>query len=40
VWVLEPKAFPKFLQREATKLSAADVQLATTNLSQYIRSKV
>lgn len=40
VWVLEPKAFPKFLQREAPKLSAADVQLVTTNLSQYIRSKV
>lgn len=40
VWVLEPKAFPKFLQREAAKLSAADVLLITTNLSQYIRSKV
>lgn len=39
VWVLEPKAFPKFLRHETPKLSAADVQLAATNLSQYIVSK-
>lgn len=40
IWVLEPKAIPKFLEREAETLSPPDVSLAASSLSRYIRSEI
>lgn len=37
-WVLEPKALPAFLQREADRLAPEDVKLASFHLSRYIRT--
>ena len=37
VWVLTPKAFPKFLENEQSLLSAEDVSLASYHLSRHIR---
>jgi nuclease-like protein len=36
VWVLNEKAFPKFLAREATTLAAEDAKLAAFHLAQYV----
>lgn len=38
LWVLEPKAFRKFLDRQTVKLSAEDVKLASYHLSRFIRT--
>jgi len=38
LWVLEPKAFKKFLDRQTVKLSAEDVKLASYHLSRHIRT--
>lgn len=38
VWVLEPKALPAFLDREAARLSAEDARLAAYHLSRHIRA--
>ena len=38
MWVLEPKAFRKFLDRQTVKLSAEDVKLASYHLSRHIRT--
>ncbi len=38
VWVLEPKAFKKFIDRQMVKLSAEDVALASYHLSRHIRT--
>ena len=37
MWVLEPKAFRKFLDRQTVKLSLEDVKLASYHLSRHIR---
>lgn len=37
-WVLEPKAFAKFLSHEPVKLPDSDVKLASSHLSRYIRT--
>lgn len=39
MWVLEPKALPKFLANEATILSAEEIGLASNNLSRFIRDQ-
>jgi len=39
LWVLNPKALPKFLPNEPTILGPAEVQMATFHLSRYIRTK-
>ncbi len=39
VWVLNPKALPKFLENEPEALSEADTSLVTYHLSRYIRSR-
>ena len=38
MWVLEPKAFKKFIDRQQLKLSEEDVQLASYHLSRSIRT--
>lgn len=38
MWVLEPKYFRKFLDRQKVKLSAEDVKLASHHLSRHIRA--
>ncbi len=38
IWVLEPKAFKKFVDRQTVKLSADDVALASYHLSRHIRT--
>lgn len=38
LWVLEPKAFRKFIDVQAVKLSADDVSLASYHLSRHIRT--
>lgn len=38
VWVLNPKALPKFLENEPQRISAEDVKLAAYHLSRYIRA--
>ncbi|PZD71279.1 hypothetical protein C1752_07299 [Acaryochloris thomasi RCC1774] len=37
IWVLEPKALPKFLENAKTQLSSEDAKLLTYHLSRYIR---
>jgi Nuclease-related domain len=37
VWVLEPKAFPKFVQNETEKLSDADLHLAVYHMNRMVR---
>lgn len=39
MWVLEPKALPKFLQNEADQLAPEDVSLAAFHLSSFIRAQ-
>ena len=36
MWVLEPKAFRKFMDRQTVKLPAEDVKLASYHLSRHI----
>jgi hypothetical protein len=40
VWVLEPKALPKFLENQPAILPAEDISLASYHLSRYVRSIV
>lgn len=39
IWVLEPKALPKFLQNEATVLAADEVSMAAMHLGSFIRAQ-
>lgn len=39
LWVLNPKALPKFLPNEPAVLGPADVHMATFHLSRYIRTR-
>ena len=39
VWVLEPKALPKWLKDDPPNLSVEDVQLAAYHLSRHVRSQ-
>jgi len=39
VWVLEPKAFPAFLEKEPARLSPEDVRLFAFHLSRAIRTE-
>ncbi len=39
VWVLEPKALPKWLKDDPPNLSSKDVQLAAYHLSRHVRSQ-
>jgi hypothetical protein len=38
VWVMEPKGLPAFLARQAQRLGAEDVKLASFHLSRLVRS--
>ena len=38
VWILEPKALPKFLENQPAILPAEDISLASYHLSRYVRS--
>ncbi len=40
VWVLEPKAFPKFLEGQPQRLDSGDVHLVGYHLSRYVRTFV
>lgn len=40
VWVLNPKALPKFIENEQPQMSASDIHLASFNLSRYIRTQL
>ena len=37
VWVLEPKALPKFIENSSAVISAEDVAMAAYHLSRYVR---
>ena len=37
VWMLEPKAFPKFLANEQEIISDSDVQMASSHLTRNVR---
>jgi hypothetical protein len=39
VWVLEPKALPKYIEGSAAIMSPEDVSLAAYHLSRYVRSE-
>jgi hypothetical protein len=39
VWVLEPKALPKFLENEPTRLSSDEIQLLAFHVSRYVRAE-
>ena len=39
IWVLEPKAFLKFLEKEPNVLSAEEIKMASGHLSRFIRSQ-
>lgn len=39
LWVLEPKALPKFLENAPDVLSAEEIKLASGNLSRFIRAQ-
>ncbi|MBP1687739.1 MAG: hypothetical protein H6Q33_3882 [Deltaproteobacteria bacterium] len=39
VWVLEPKALPKYIENEPTVMAAEDVALASYHLSRYVRGE-
>jgi len=39
VWVLEPKALDKFIEREPERYSREDVKAMASALSSYVRSK-
>jgi hypothetical protein len=38
LWVLEPKAFRKFLDAQQVKMSSEEVSLASYHLSRHIRT--
>lgn len=37
IWVLEPKALPKYLKNQQTRLSKEEISLASYHLSRFIR---
>lgn len=39
LWVMEPKALPKFIEREKATVPAEDVKLAAFHLSRFIRER-
>jgi len=39
VWVLNPKALPKFLAHQSQKLSPEDIQLFSFHLSRWVRAE-
>ena len=39
IWVLEPKALPKFLANQSEKLCAEDIKLLSYHLSRWIRTE-
>jgi hypothetical protein len=39
IWVLEPKALPKFLQNKGQRLAPEDVSLASAHLRSFIRAQ-
>jgi Nuclease-related domain len=39
VWVLEPKALPRFIENAPTMIPPSDVSLAADHLSRYVRSR-
>lgn len=39
LWVLEPKALPKFLEKEPNVLSAEEIKMASSHLSRFIRAQ-
>jgi hypothetical protein len=39
VWVLEPKALPKYIENEPKVMAAEDVALASYHLSRYVRGE-
>jgi len=39
VWVLEPKALPKWIENAPATISAADVAMAAYHLSRYVRGE-
>lgn len=39
IWVLEPKAFLKFLEKEPSVLSAEEIKMASGHLSRFIRTQ-
>ena len=38
IWVLNPKAFPKYMQNERDQISMEDVYLISYNMKRYIRT--
>lgn len=38
IWVLEPKALPKFLKRESVKMQEDEIKLVAYHLSRYVRT--
>lgn len=40
VWVLEPKALPRWIAKEPVTISPSDVSLASYHLSRYIRTHI
>lgn len=39
LWVLEPKALPRFLEHEKAQVAAEDIKLAAFHLSRFIREQ-
>jgi len=39
IWVLNPKALPKFIENQPDSLKTEDMKLASFHISRYIRSK-
>jgi hypothetical protein len=39
IWVLEPKALPKYIENQSVSLSQEDMMLASYHISRYIRTK-
>jgi hypothetical protein len=39
IWVLEPKALPKYINNQSDSLTQEDMMLASFHLSRFIRSK-
>jgi hypothetical protein len=40
VWVLEPKALPRFIEKEPANIAPADVALTAFHLSRYVRTEL
>lgn len=39
IWVLNPKAFPKFIENQLDVVSQEDMMLAAFHVSRYIRTR-